>query len=130
MPNAERAAKLSAGLAKGFGEDFTFTARKVAAADVNLPRVADASRPEFTATGVFAGGSKERRPPARGFAADHAQGAVAAAPRASFEDAALPWTPIEGDLCARVETGETYAVGRTMPDSFGRTLIYFTAKKR
>lgn len=130
MPNSERAAKLSASLAKGFGEEFTFTARKVAAADVNLPRVADTARPEFTAIGVFAGGSKERRPPARGYAADHAQGVVASAPRASFEDALLTWTPIEGDLCRRVETGDAYAVARTLPDGFGRTLIYFTAKQR
>lgn len=129
MPHPERAAKLSAGLAKGFGEDFTFTARK-ADTDVNNPKVADTSRTQFTATGVFAGGTKERRPPARGYAADHAQGVVASPPRASFEDAALLWTPIEGDLALRVEEEVTYAVARTLPDSFGRTLIYFTAKKR
>lgn len=129
MANPERAAKLSAALAKGFGEDFTFTARK-AQTDVNLPPVADPDRPQFTATGVFAGGSKERRPPARGYAADHAQGVVAAAPRASFEDATLPWTPTEGCLCLRVDTGDTFAVARTLPDGFGRTLIYLTAKKR
>lgn len=129
MPNPERAAKLSAALAKGFGEDFTFTARK-AQADVNLPHVADTDRLQFTAAGVYAGGSKERRPPARGYAADHAQSAVVSAPRASFEDADLTWTPIEGDLCLRVDGGVTFAVARTLPDGFGRTLIYFTAKKR
>jgi hypothetical protein len=129
MPNPERAAKLSAAVGKGFGEDFIFTARK-AQADVNLPHVADTTRPQFTATGVYAGGSKERHPPARGYAADHAQGAVVSAPRASFEDTYLPWTPIEGDLCLRVEKSVTFAVARTLPDGFGRTLIYFTAKKR
>src|SRR5690348_5539665 len=121
MPNPERAAKLSAALAKGFGEDFIFTARKVAAVDVNLPRVADGTRSDFTATGLWSGGAKERHPDARGFAADHAQGVVIASPRASFEDATLTWTPIEGDLCRRVDTGETYAVARTLPDGFGRT---------
>lgn len=130
MPNPERAAKLSAALAKGFGEDFTFTARKHASADVNLPRVADATRPEFTRTGVYAGGSKVRRPSARGYASDNALAAVASGPRASFEDATLPWTPIEGDLCRREETGETFAVGSTLPDGFGRTMIHFTGKKR
>lgn len=129
MPNADRAAKLSASLAKGFGEDFTFTARKFAA-DVNLPRIADTSRATFTASGVYAGASKERHPSARGSAADHAQGVVISAPRASFEDATLQWVPVEGDLCARVDTGDTFAVARTLPDGFGRTLVYFTAKKR
>lgn len=130
MSNADRAAKLSASLAKGFGEDFTFSARTVAGDDVNLPRVADTGRTTFTATGVYAGGSKERHPSARGYASDHAQAAITAAPRASFEDATLQWTPIEGDLCERVGTGDTYAVARTLPDGFGRTLVTFTAKKR
>jgi hypothetical protein len=130
MPNPERAAKLSASLAKGFGEDFTFTARVHSGDDVNLPRVPDASRIQFTATGVFAGGTKDRHPAARGFASDHAQGVVISAPRASFEASALPWTPVEGDLCGRVDTGDTFAVARTLPDGFGRTLVYFTAKKR
>jgi len=130
MPNPERAAKLSAAMAKGFGGDFSFTARKLASADVNLPRVADDSRAPFTAVGVYAGGSKVRHPAARGHASDHAQGEAISAPRASFEDAALPWLPIEGDLCLRAETSETFAVARTLPDGFGRTLIYLTAKKR
>lgn len=129
MANADRAAKLSASLAKGFGGDFNFTARK-AQADVNLPKVADPDREDFTAVGVFAGGSKTRHPAARGSASDHAQAVVASGPRATFEDAALSWTPIEGDLAMRVDTSETFAVARTLPDGFGRTTIYFTAKKR
>ena len=52
MPNAERAAKVAAAMNKAFGEDFLFVARKQAE-DVDLPRVADASRPEFTVQGVF-----------------------------------------------------------------------------
>lgn len=130
MPNPERAAKLSAALAKGFGEDFTFMARAFAGGDVNMPRAADLDRTDFTATGVFAGGAKERKLNTLGRAVEHRFPIISAGPRASFEDAAMPWTPVEGDLCARIDTGETFAVARTLPDGFGRTLVYFTAKKR
>jgi hypothetical protein len=130
MPNADRAAKLSASLAKGFGEDFTFTPRTIAGNDVDLPRVPDPTRAQFTVTGLWTGGSRERHPNARGHAADLAQGAVSAGPRAGVEIAALAWQPGEGDLCLRVETGDTYAVGRFVPDGFGRATIYLTARKR
>jgi len=131
MVNAQRAAKLSAALARAFGEDFTFTARRVGDdEDVNKPRVADASRSAFTVVGVFAGASKERFPNARGRASDNAQGAVVSGPRVTVEDVALPWLPRDGDTCVRGETGEVYSISRTVPDGFGRTLLYLTARKR
>lgn len=129
MPNAERAEKLVTALKKAFGEDFTFTARK-RQDDVDLPFVADTSRAAFTRTGSWFGGSKVRIPAARGRADNSAQSEVAAGPRADFAIADLPWMPIEGDLCLHLDDGETYSVARTLPNGFGRVVIYLTSRKR
>lgn len=129
MPNAERAAKLNAAVAKAFGEDFTFTARKQAA-DVDLPRVADPARATFTRAGTWFSGSKVRHTRARGHADDHAQGEAVSAPRADFAISDLPWMPIEGDLCKREHDGAIYSVARSLPNGFDRVVVYFTAKKR
>jgi len=130
MPNAERAAKVAAAMNKAFGEEFNFTAR-VQADDVDMPRVADVSRPAFTALGAWTAGGRLRLPRARGSNSDdQAQLAVVSSPRGDFATAELQWAPKEGDLCERVETGEKFAVGRVIETSFGRTLIYFTARQR
>ena len=130
MPNAERAAKVAAALNKAFGEDFTFTARKQGD-DVDLPRVADNSRPTFTAKGSPTVGGKARFPRARGSNSDdQAQPTVISSPRADFATAELVWAPVEGDLCIRVETDETFTVGRVVKTGFGRTIVYLTAKQR
>lgn len=126
----ERTAKLSASIAKAFGEGFTFTARKQAD-DVDLPRVPDPSRPQFEAIGTWNSGGQSRFVRARGATSDdQAQGVVAAAPRADFATDDLAWMPIEGDLCMRIATGETFAVARAPKNGFGRTFVHLTAKKR
>lgn len=55
---------------------------------------------------------------------------MVAAPRADFATADLAWQPVEGDLCRRDDTGETFAVARAPKNGFGRTFVHFTAKKR
>jgi len=62
--NADRTAKLNASVAKAFGEGFTFFARKQAD-DVDLPRVPDPARPQFTAIGVWNSGGTSKFPRAR-----------------------------------------------------------------
>lgn len=126
---AARDARLSAAVDRAFGEEFAFVARKLPA-DVDMPRVADASRPPFSAVGTWSAPSRERHPDARGHASDNSQGIVAAAPCADFDSAALTWQPVEGDLCTRVETSDTYAVARVIPDGFGRVTLILTAKQR
>lgn len=127
--NPDRAARLAAGLNRAFGETFTIIPR-AAQSDRDLPRVADATRTEFTATGVWASGAKVARLHARGHADSNAQPAIAAGPCVSFAEADLPWLPPEGDLCRRELDGSTYAVAKTLPDGFGRVKITLTAKKR
>lgn len=131
MPSAAdaRRARVSAAINRAFGEEFSFVARKHAA-DVNLPRVPDLSRATFTVFGVWSGPSHIKTLPARGHAADHAQEAIASAPSLKLDVAALQWRPSEGDLCTRVETVETFVVGRVVPDGFGRLKIWLTAKQR
>lgn len=130
MPNAERAAKVAAAMNRAFGEDFVFTARKQGD-DVDLPRVADNSRPTFTAKGSCNIGGRARTPRARGSNSDdQAQPALISSPRADFASAELVWMPVEGDLCERAETNETFSVGRVVKTGFGRTIIYLTAKQR
>lgn len=129
MPNAERTAKLAGALRKGFGEAFTFTARK-RQSDVDLPRVPDASRPDFQAIGVWSGGSRRKFPDARGSADNRAQAEVSTVPTVTVADADLDWHPIEGDGCKREEDGSYYTIARPMPNGVGHTKFYLTAKKR
>lgn len=130
MSNAIRAAKIASAVNRAFGEAFTFIARKQVD-DVDLPRIADTSRPDFTINGSWNSGAKVRVPRARGSNSDdQAQPAVASSPRGDFAAADFQWTPSEGDLCRRHETGETFAVGRVVPNGFGRTIVYLTAKQR
>lgn len=132
MAHSDRSARLSAAVNRAFGEEFTFTARRFGIdGDVNKPRVPDASRPEFIVVAAYAAGTKDRYPKARGGKTDDdAIGVAVSGPRVVVSDQDLPWRPVEGDLCFRVETGETFAVARPLADGFGRSVIYLTAKKR
>ena len=66
-PFAARAAKLTGAIDKGFGEQFTFTAMAIAPnGDVNLPKVADGSKPPFTVVGVWEAYADKALPTARG----------------------------------------------------------------
>lgn len=124
-------AKLSASIDKRYAEQFRFEARTVAANDVDLPRIADASRPSFTASGTFEKPGKSAYPKARGSTADD-NAKKWSAPRPSFcaADDALLWQPGKGDTAIRLFDGTVYEVGVSRSDGFGRTTIFLTARQQ
>lgn len=129
-PFASRDAKLSGSIDKAFGELFTFVARK-AGADVNLPAVADATRSNFNATGVWDGPAKAGFPRARGAQQDdNAHQWSASMPSVCVHDDAMPWKPQRDDMAIRLFDGATYAIADALPDGMGRTVFKLTAKKR
>lgn len=132
-PFAARDAKLSGAIDSAFGEQFTFTGKQVAASgDVNLPRIADPSKPAFTVVGVWEAFSEEAFPMGRGSNPDdEAQRRSAQYPSVSVDDALLTtWTPGQGDVCVRLFNGATYEILRAMPDDLGRTLFVLTNRQR
>jgi hypothetical protein len=130
-PFASRKAKLSGSIDRAFGEVFTFSAKAVANGDVDLPRVADATRSDFDATAIWDGPAKSQTPHARGSIQDDtAHSWVASLPSVSVADNALSWRPQKGDWIMRQSDGSTYEVSKPLPDGFGRTVFKLTAKKR
>lgn len=128
-PFDARDTKLSRAVDRVFGEKFTLNARK-SSNDVDLPNVADASRPTFDAIGTFERPGKGTTPAARGATQDdNAHKWSASLPSASFDDAALIWRPTRGDRATRQFDGTAYEIERVSPDGFGRTTIYFTKAK-
>jgi hypothetical protein len=127
-PFAARDAKLSGAIDRAFGEVFTFTPYKKQD-DVNLPRAADGARAAFTAKGTFDDPARSSHPNARGVASDHAQGRIVEEPIFECTDEALLWRPLEGDRATRAYDGAIYEVAKALPDGFGRTQIWFTARK-
>lgn len=129
-PFADRDAKLSRAVDRAFGEWFTFSAR-TAAADVDMPKVADATRPDFRAKGPFHAPTQSGYPHARGaLQDDNAQGRAFTKPSTSIDDAAMKWLPREGDTVRREFDGAVYEISRALPDGFGRTIFLLTARKR
>lgn len=129
-PFSASEARLSASVDKMFGELFTFSARKVAATDVDLPKIADATRPDFITTGVFEAPTKAVLPNARGSVADdNAHTWESSMPCVSIADSTLAWLPRQGDRVTRQADGATYEVARTMPDAVSRTMIFLTSRK-
>lgn len=131
LPYADRDDRLSAAVDRAFGEKFTFSARKVAADDVDLPRTADATRPNFDAIGVFEKPAKGSTPAARGATQDdNAHKWIVSMPSVCIADEALVWRPMRGDRATRAFDGATYEVAKTLPDGMGRTVIFLTSMKR
>lgn len=111
------------------GEQFTFRAMKVAAS-VNLPRIADESREEFTVAGVFVSPPKSVFPQARaGVSDDHAHRTDITVPRISVDQRLLNWPVRQFDRVVRVQTGETFEVAKVMPGDTIRTAFHLTATK-
>lgn len=118
----------SSALDQRHGEQFTFRAMKTAAS-VNLPRVADDSREEFTVVGVFVAPPKSVYPQARaGVSDDHAHRADVTVPRVSVDQRLLNWPVRPFDRVVRVQTGETFDVAKVMPGDTIRTFFHLTAK--
>ena len=116
---------LSAAIDGEFGEQFTFTAFKVANnVDVNLPMVADGAKPAQTVIGVWENLSQPKFPRARGDASDDdAIRRSAVYPSVSVRTDSLTWTPTKGCRCLRVHDGKLYEVEQTLPDNMGRILF-------
>lgn len=129
-PFAARDAKVSGAIDRAFGEQFAFAARTLAADDVDLPPVADPSRPAFTAVGVWDGPAKAAFPRARGsMADDNARRAAAGYPSVSVDDSLLSWAPTPGCWLTRLFDGSVYEISSAMPDGMGRTIFFLTARK-
>ena len=129
-PFAARDAKLSASIDRAFGEQFTFSACAVAADDVDLPTIADVSRPDFTCVGIWEGPAKSKTPYARGIADSNAHNWVASWPSVSVAEMAMVWTVRRDDRCTRLLDGAVYLVGDVFADGMGRTLHMLTSKQR
>lgn len=129
-PFDARDAKLSRAVDRAFGEKFTFAAKKTAVDDVDLPRVADATRPNFDAIGAFEKPAKGSTPAARGSTQDdNAHKWNASMPSVCIADEALVWRPTRGDRATRAFDGAVYEIARVMPDGMGRTIIFLTNVK-
>lgn len=130
MPSAfaARDARLSRALERTFGEEFTFTARKVAAADVNLPRVADGTRAAFDCVGIWEGWGKsallrEQR------GDEDAMKRSAQYNNVLVAVDLLAWTPQVGDVCKRLLDNSVFEVVNVLHDDAGGVLIYLSNKK-
>lgn len=126
----DRAARLNGAVNRAFGDTFTFKAKKAATADVDLPAVADSSRPDFDIQGVFWKDGKSARPHARGSVQDdNAHAWSVTMPRIMVSDV-LPWMPVEHDRVIRQLDGAEYEVSKARPDGLGSVFVFLTAKKQ
>ena len=128
-PFAARQSRVSGAIDKAFGEALSLAGRKAPVDDVNLPSVADATRPQFDFVGTFNEPGTTLHPDARGSASDHAQQRSVTQPVATIDDALLQWPVREKDVLTRDHDGAVYEVARALPNGFGRTVLYLTAKK-
>jgi hypothetical protein len=131
-PFSARDAALSGAIERTFGEQFTFSAVQDAAnGDVNLPKVADPSKPAFTCVGVWEALSDQNYPMARGSNPDDmAVRRSVQFPSVSVDASLLQWMPVRHCLCTRVFNGAVYEIERAAPDDMGRVLFTLTARKK
>ena len=112
------------------GELFQFVAMK-AGASVNLPRISDGARPDFSAIGVFRAPSQAKYPRGRDrIVEDAAHQVDVSVPRVSVANRLLSWSPLPGDRAVRDATGEKYEIAKVLPDGAARTYFLLTAKQR
>ena len=131
-PFAARAAKLTGAIDKGFGEQFTFTAMAIAPnGDVNLPKVADGSKPPFTVVGVWEAYADKALPTARGSNPDdEASRRAMQYPSVLVNKGLLTWMPQQGTICTRLFDGAKYEVAKALPNDRGRVLFYLSKKAK
>lgn len=146
-----RAAKLSASVAKAFGEFFLVEAL-TNSDDVNARTIPDGTRtPAQTITGIFRIPGKAMTPKGRGSASDdRAHDWVMSYPSVNVEDAKMLWIIRMGDKVTRLNlmpgiyttpqlnaaiaaakaAGQVWIVGAPFSDGHGRTTIPLTSKSR
>ncbi|EAQ35764.1 hypothetical protein NB311A_05088 [Nitrobacter sp. Nb-311A] len=129
-PFDDLAAMLSDTVNDCFGETFRFEAFKPVD-DVDLPTVADATRPTFEAVGIWADQSSSELPHARMGPDRRAHGWTAGHPTVLMADARMPWRPRAGDQITRLADGTVYRISKPpRPDGMGHTTIPLTDRKR
>lgn len=130
-PFDDLSAMLSDTVNSCFGELFRFEAFSPVD-DVNLPMVADATRPMFEAIGIWAEPTVSKAPHARGaLQDDNAHNWTAGHPTILIDDSVLTWRPRAGDLVTRIEDGAVYRISKPpRPDGMGHTTIPLTDRKR
>lgn len=123
---------VSSAIDRTFGELFTFTAMtQVASGDVNMPKIADVTKPAFTCVGVWEALGEAGHPIARGSNPDdEAVRRSVQFPCVSVDDRLLQWLPTRGAQCTRIFNGAVYEVQRSAPDDMGRVLFFLTARKK
>jgi hypothetical protein len=130
-PFATRDARLSRAIERAFGEMFTFLPFLASGADLDLPRIPDASRTPFSATGVWEATTQSATPHARGATQDdNAHNWSVSMPSVSVDDNNLAWVPRMGDRIQRQFDNSIYQISKVMPDGMGRTLFFLTARHR
>lgn len=137
MPSPFRRAAVRAGRAldRVFGEEFRVTPYGLpptlsgSPTDVNVRRALDPSRQVVTFTGAFTSADEEYKTEGRRMPQNAARAGVAPRPAIDVARSALPYLPKEGDRIERLETGETFDVGRTMADDVGRVTILLTERQ-
>lgn len=127
-----RDARRAASVDKVFGESFTFTAAQVALnGDVNLPKVADGSKPAFTCKGVWENFSEAMFPMGRGSNPDdEAIRRAVGQPSVLVQRDLLNWMPERGTLVTRVFDGATYQVAKALPHDRGRVIMLLSARMK
>jgi hypothetical protein len=133
MPSAfpSRTAKLSRAVERAFGEEFTFIARKQDAADVNLPLVADGTRPDFTCKGKWESPAKSENPMSRGATSDD-EAIKINSPYASVRVASdlLIWMPTNGCIAVRLLDNTRWRVMKALPADHDVVIIRLTDKRQ
>ncbi|MCG6204194.1 hypothetical protein LPW26_06075 [Rhodopseudomonas sp. HC1] len=130
-PFERAAAKASRAIDRVHGETFLFEAFTVGA-DVDLPKVADPSRPSFMAVAAWHNATSSITPKARGSVQDdNAHAWTLGQPFVTVNDAGLQWRPRPGDRITRAKTGAVYEITKPpRPDGVARTTIPLTDRKR
>ena len=126
-----RDARRAASVDKAFGELFTFTAKAVASGDVNLPKIADNSKPPLTLVGVYEFFSEPQHPVARGSNPDdEAQQRTFGKPSVLVQKIYLtPWSPTRGDIVTRAKDGAVYEISKTFANDRGRIQFVLSKQK-
>jgi hypothetical protein len=133
-PFAARDTRLSRSIEKAFGEQFTFSAVMTPPnGDVNLPKVADPSKPSFTVVGVWEAIADKNWPAARGSNPDDDAMRRAVQDPSVSVDAALfqgHWVPFAKCRCTRLFDGAVYEIAKALPDDMGRVLFFLSSRMK
>jgi len=107
MMTKDLMAMASSTIADVFGEALLIEA--FSASDPNARSTSDATRPAFTAQGVFSGPSTTVKAPGRGVSNTNLHDMVRQSPSAVLHGE-LPWRPRKGDRLTQLATGRSFSI--------------------